>query len=367
VSAQSLYPLLIEPRYVERIWGGHDLDAKLGKHAPADKEIGESWEIYEENSVANGLLQGKTIGLLREELGRDLMGHVAPEGLFPLLTKLIDAREALSVQVHPDDHFAQTLEHQPYGKTECWYVVSAAPGATLTYGFKQDATPREYEQLVADGKLDSILRPLEVHEGDVIYIPAGMVHAIGAGIIVYELQQTSDTTYRIYDWNRRDAAGKPRELHVDKAKQVLDYHAITAGAVTPLQEPDGVRTVIIAGEYFCQELIETGTTTEAISTYQSPVALCALDQPVMIMAGDDEPVTVAPYSSALIPAGVATYTLQPGPKATSPARALVAYIPTSAEATRRDLLERGFDEEAVDAFLAQFAPAADLGQGVQVS
>ena len=353
----DLYPMLIQPRFDERIWGGHNLAERLGKPAPRDQLIGESWEVYEENRVLNGPYAGRTIGELRAELGRDLTGHVAPDQLFPLLTKLIDAQEVLSVQVHPDDRLARQLEHQPYGKTECWYVIDAAPGAELIYGFSRDTSPEEYKRLVADGRLDEILRPLPVRAGDAVYLPARTVHAIGAGIVVYELQQTSDVTYRIYDWNRRDAAGKSRELHLDKALQVLDFHCFTRGTVLTLHAPGSHRTMLIAGPYFCEELIEAGG-PDAISTSQSPVAICALDQALVMHAGAaGDPVTLAPYSSALIPAAVGTYTLQRASTGEEAARALVAYVPISSEMTRADLLGRGFPAAEVDAFLAQFAPA----------
>src|SRR5579875_1422092 len=124
-----LYPMLTEPRFDERIWGGHNLAERLGKAAPPDELIGESWEVYEENRVENGLYAGRTVGDLRREMGVDLMGHVPADQLFPLLTKLIDAQDILSVQVHPDDRYAQEKLGQPYGKTECWYIIDAQPGA----------------------------------------------------------------------------------------------------------------------------------------------------------------------------------------------------------------------------------------------
>jgi len=361
----DLYPLLITPRYVERLWGGHNLAHALGKAAPADKAIGESWEIYEENTVANGPLAGRTIGGLRGELGRDLTGHVSPDALFPLLTKLIDAQEALSVQVHPDDAFARAKEGQPYGKTECWYVIDAAPGAELTYGFSRDSSPDEYARLVGEGKLDEILRSMPVQAGDVVYLPAGAVHAIGAGIVLYEVQQTSDITYRIYDWNRTDAAGKPRELHVDKARQVLDYHRYTKGAVQTLEVPGSGRAMLIAGQYFCLELIEAGVAGE-LSTHGSAVAVCALDQPLTARTvPGTAPVDLAPYSSLLIPAAAGGYTLQPGAQGGGPARAVVAYVPASADAVRADLALRGISSDRISSFMAQFAPATDLGQAAR--
>src|SRR5205823_9320335 len=232
---------------------------------------------------------------------------------------------------------------------------------------------------VAAGRLDEILRPLPVRPGDVVYIPAGTVHAIGAGIVVYELQQTSDITYRIYDWNRRDASGQTRALHVDKARQVLDYHRCTRGTVRPLHKPDAHRTMVIAGPYFCLEVIEAAA-APALSTDESPLAVTALDQALVVHAGvSGEPVTLAPYASLLIPAAAGTYQLEPAEQAedgrrkaedgrllptsgSATARALVAYVPISSAATRADLIGRGFADTDVDVFLAQFAPATDLGQ-----
>ncbi len=357
----DLYPMAIKPRFDERIWGGDTLATRLGKDAPRDKPIGESWEVYEENTVLNGSYAGQTIGELRATMGRELTGHVSPDELFPLLTKLIDAHDVLSVQVHPDDRFARAQLHQPYGKTECWYIIAAAPGAALTYGFSRDSSPDEYTRLVAEGRLDEILRSLTVRPGDVVYIPAGTVHAIGAGIVLYELQQTSDVTYRIYDWNRRDAAGKPRELHVDQARRVLDYHRWTRGTIAPLSAPRSGRTMLIAGQYFCEELVEAGA-AGPLSTYNSAVAICALDQPVAIQLGSGgEAVTLARYSSLLVPAAAGTYTVQPAQGRNGTARALVSYVPTSDAATRADLADRGFSRDEIDAFMTQFAPATDLG------
>ena len=354
----TIYPMLIQPRFDERIWGGHALAEKLGKAAPPDRLIGESWEIYEENSILNGPYAGKTIGALRRIMGRELTGQVPPDQLFPLLTKLIDARDVLSVQVHPDNHFAQVLEGQPYGKTECWYVIDAVPGAELTFGFARVTGPDEYVKLVASGKLEEILRQLPVRAGDVVYIPAGTVHAIGAGIVVYEVQQTSDVTYRIYDWNRRDDHGKTRELHVDKARQVLDYHRASRGTVRPLRRPGSERSALVAGPYFCLELIEAHGAIE-LHTHDSPVAVCALERTVQAFAGVDS-VLLARYSSLLIPAAAGTYSLEPASR-DDVARALIAYVPRSQEAVRAELQECGFSSDEIDSFLSQFTSPGDLG------
>jgi mannose-6-phosphate isomerase len=345
----GLYPLPIEPKYDERIWGGHNLAERLGKDAPVDECIGESWEVYEENRVLNGPLAGHTIGDLRKELGPDLMGRVPADQVFPMLTKLIDAQQALSVQVHPDDRYARERLHQPYGKTECWYILDAEPDAYLIYGFNRDMSPGEYERMVREGTLEQVLRRLPVRAGDVVYLPARTVHAIGAGIILFELQQTSDVTYRIYDWNRRDAQGKVRELHVQEAMGVLDYRRSPRGTVRTLGAWDG-RTMLVAGLYFCLELVEvTGEMT--IPTYDSPVAICALEHSLTITAGSGSQ-TVRAYSSALVPACVETYSLAPGVDAG--VSALIAYVPASSSAIRAELLQRGYPEHTVDDFLAQF-------------
>ncbi|MGI8968906.1 MAG: type I phosphomannose isomerase catalytic subunit, partial [Chloroflexota bacterium] len=186
----ALYPMLIKPRYDERIWGGHNLARLLGKDAPANEKIGESWEVYDQNSVCNGAYAGRTIEDLRADMKRELTGHVDPSAVFPMLTKLLDAQDVLSVQVHPDDAEAKRLEHEPYGKTECWYVIHAEPGAEIIYGFSRDTDEREYQERLENGTLNEILRSIRVHEHDVVYLPARTLHAIGAGIVVYELQQT---------------------------------------------------------------------------------------------------------------------------------------------------------------------------------
>jgi mannose-6-phosphate isomerase len=362
-AAAGVQPLLVEPHLDERIWGGDKLARRFGKPVPPDKPIGESWEIYDDNIVRNGPYAGSTIAQLRTIMGRDLTGHVPPERQFPILTKMIDAHDVLSVQVHPDDHFAQLLEHQPNGKTECWYVIEAEPDAVLTYGFVRDSNPQEYEDLVKRGELEGLLLSLPVGSGDVVYIPAGTVHAIGAGIVVYELQQTSDVTYRIYDWNRRDAKGQSRELHVDKARQVLDYHRWTRGKVEPLTRPGSGRAMLIAGEYFCEECIEADAGRE-ISTYDSAVAVFALDQPLIVEAGGVA-VSLAAYSSLLVPAAAGSYRLIDASDGET-GRALVSYIPESQDAVRTDLEERGFSTAEIDTFMAQFAPADDLGKGIKV-
>ena len=299
----ALYPYVIEPKLTAAIWGGDALVRRFGKAGDPTATLGESWECWDENTVANGSLRGWTIAQLRADLGGALMGDLDAGRMFPVLTKIIDARAALSVQVHPGDAYAQRVERQPNGKTECWYVLDAKPGADLILGWNRAASREEYERRVADGTLGDILRRVPVSAGESYYLPAGTLHAIGAGIIVYETQQASDLTYRIFDWNRIGTDGKPRELHVRKAGDVLDYAEARAGAVRPIEyELESVhRTALIADDHFSVERVGVRTPAARISTAGRPLIASALDTAVTLHCSGGE-AALAPYQTALIPA-----------------------------------------------------------------
>ncbi len=210
------------------IWGGEKI-VPYKQLVSDQKSVGESWELSgvkgSESVVADGPYAGKTLPELIDLLKGDLVGKKVYEkhgNEFPLLIKFIDARKDLSIQVHPDDELSHK-RHGKNGKTEMWYVVGADKGAHLLSGFSKKVTPEEYAAKVADNTLTDVLTNYEVHEGDVFFLPAGRVHAIGAGSFVAEIQQTSDVTYRIYDYGRLGADGKPRELHVELAKDAIDF------------------------------------------------------------------------------------------------------------------------------------------------
>ncbi|WP_430409672.1 type I phosphomannose isomerase catalytic subunit [Kordia sp.] len=224
----KLHPLKFNPILKERIWGGTKLKTMLQKNTKGEA-IGESWEISdvkdEPSVVAKGELQGKTLQELSETFQAALLGKKVYETFgtkFPLLIKYIDAKTDLSIQVHPNDALAKK-RHNSFGKTEMWYVIQADEGAELMVGFNQEVSKKEYQTHLKNNTLTEILNFEKVKKGDVYFLPTGRIHAIGGGIVLAEIQQTSDITYRIFDWNRVDAAGNSRELHTALALDAIDY------------------------------------------------------------------------------------------------------------------------------------------------
>ncbi|MEW6356062.1 MAG: type I phosphomannose isomerase catalytic subunit [Planctomycetota bacterium] len=232
MKASKLYPFKLSDVFHEKIWGGQRLRSVCGKNLPRGKKIGESWEVCdyqtEVSVVREGEYEGVTIRKLFHALPAEILGpKVAKEfgPALPLLFKFIDANDVISVQVHPDDQHAAMHHHEDNGKAEGWYVLHADPGAKLILGLKP-ATPREeFEECIKVGDVSKCLNWIPVKKGDVIYLPPGTVHAIGPGIIIAEIQETSDLTCRLYDWDRPGEDGKPRPLHVDEALSVIDFAA----------------------------------------------------------------------------------------------------------------------------------------------
>jgi len=225
----ELYPLKFEPVLVDKIWGGNSLVKNWGKNADLSRKIGESWEISaipdQLSVVSNGFLAGNNIEELIEVYMGDLTGDSVYDKFgieFPLLIKLIEANEDLSIQVHPGDKLARE-RHNAYGKTEMWYILENSPGASIYTGFNRPVTREKYIDVVESGDLASIMNTEYPVKGDVFFTPAGRIHAIGAGVILAEIQQTSDITYRIFDWNRKSKDGESRELHTELAVDAIDY------------------------------------------------------------------------------------------------------------------------------------------------
>jgi mannose-6-phosphate isomerase len=223
-----LYPLIFQPILKERIWGGRELENLYAKQLPPGKPIGESWEISDRpgdaSVIANGPLTGKTLHWLMENHARELLGDTKPAagGRFPLLCKILDAREKLSLQVHPPGSKAAELNGEP--KTEMWFIADAAPDASLYVGLKRGVTRAECEKKISDGSVADCFHCIPVRAGDAMFLPSGRVHAVGSSLVIFEIQQNSDTTYRVFDWNRTGLDGKPRELHIAQSLASIDFN-----------------------------------------------------------------------------------------------------------------------------------------------
>lgn len=223
----TLYPFTFRPLLKERIWGGQRLRELYNKDLPPDRPIGESWEISDRpgdaSVIANGPLAGRDLRWLMENHGAELLGRKTVTGeRFPLLIKLLDARETLSLQVHPPAAKAKELGGEP--KTEMWYVAAAEPGAELFVGLKRGVTREHFEAQLTAGTVAECFHRVQVTAGDAMFLPSGRVHALGGGLVIFEIQQNSDTTYRVFDWNRVGLDGKPRELHIPQSLASIDFH-----------------------------------------------------------------------------------------------------------------------------------------------
>ena len=255
----KLYPLTFTPVLKDYIWGGRTLE-QLGRTLP-EGIIAESWEVAAHPdgtcTVDNGDYAGKLLTEVHAELGLDLIGTknawAQARGKFPLLIKLLDANRPLSVQVHPDDTYALNNEANELGKNEMWVVLQAKPGAQLILGVKAGANRDSFHQAIQDGSLEDYLHYLPVKAGDHICVPAGSLHAILDGLLIAEIQQNSNTTYRVYDWNRVGKAGKPRRLHIEKSLDVINFEQVEPELCPPrpVFEADGIRRLELCRNPYC--------------------------------------------------------------------------------------------------------------------
>lgn len=245
------YPLLLQPRFKERVWGGRRLAELYGKPLPAGVRIGESWEVTDRpgdvSVIRNGPWTGRDLRWLMEQHREGLLGGAADMGgRFPLLVKILDARELLSVQVHPPAEVAEQLGGEP--KTELWYVTEADPGAVIYVGLRRGVTREWFEQRLQEGRVAECIHRFAVRAGDAVFLPSGRLHALGAGIVLFEIQENSDTTYRVYDWDRPGLDGRPRELHVREALASIRFDDVEPG---PLPE-----TWVPRGRGQCRDLVK---------------------------------------------------------------------------------------------------------------
>lgn len=236
------YPVTFEPQFKERVWGGRRLSELFGKSLPGSGPIGESWEITDRPEVVsvirNGPFAGRTLRWLLEHHGAEVLGHpVAPGERFPWLIKILDARDDLSLQVHPPASRAAELRGEP--KTEMWYFAAAEPGSRIYVGLKPGVTRDEFERRTADGTVAGCFHVETPSRGDAMFVPSGRVHALGGGSVVFEIQQNSDTTYRVFDWNRTGLDGRPRELHLESSMASIDFDDVSPGMIQSGWTTDG--------------------------------------------------------------------------------------------------------------------------------
>lgn len=314
----ELYPIKFNPRFKSKIWGGNKLKTVLNKEINGHKSVGESWEISclpnELSVVSNGLLQGRTIDNLIQEFRSELVGgHVYEKfgNEFPLLIKFIDANDYLSIQVHPDDELAKE-RHNSFGKTEMWYVVDAKRDAELIVGFNQPMDREKYLKQIEMGKLKEVLNYETVDKGDAFFIPAGRIHATGPGILFAEVQQTSDITYRIYDWDRVDDKGNARVLHTELAKETIDFDFINEFKSKYNQDKNKSNTIAKC-DYFTTNLISLDSSVyKDYSLIDSFVVYMAIEGHTSISYSSNKPsVMLKKGETILIPAALKNIHITP--------------------------------------------------------
>jgi len=349
--------------YLGRIWGGRRLETLFEKSIPAGKSIGEAWLVSDhpshESVVSNGPHAGKTLHQLLKTNPGAILGDrpsLTPHGRFPLLLKILDAHEPLSVQVHPDDECAKRLQEPDVGKTEMWYVLHADPGSELICGLDPHMTRDGFRKAVSGDTLGKSLKRITVNKTTAVLLTAGTVHAIGKGIALAEIQQNSDLTYRIYDWGRVQENGRPRELHVDKALEAIQFGSRFPGPANPLTYfDDGVhRSVLAACRHFAAELvtIEERSVRRSLGQTFHIVLTCTGN-----LTFDDgfSPVVLPPGQAALLPASLGGYIVQ------GTGSYLDYYVPDLERDIIQPLLAEGFPRACITA-LGGSPSASDLAE-----
>jgi len=301
-------PLIFEPIFKERIWGGHRLASKFGKKTPSTATIGESWEIVDrpeaQSIVRNGPFRDRTLHELWTHDRQLIFGNLPDAPRFPLLIKLLDAHRQLSLQVHPPQKTATQLGGEP--KTEFWYVASAIPGAKLYVGLRQAVARAQFEEAVRAGTVANLVHAIEVQTGDAIFLPAGRFHGVGGGNLLVEIQQNSDTTYRVFDWNRIDrATGKPRQLHVDQALASIDFNDVAPKLIEPSGE------LLIKHKLFEIQKWNLDSPREVAPIHQFAIVCCLTGS---VRCAD---VDLRPGEFLLMPASLEDRQLQPRNEATT--------------------------------------------------
>lgn len=307
----NLYPMKLSAPCKDYIWGGNRLREEYGKISDANK-IAESWELSchkdGESVIVNGDFTGKTLSEFIAAQGKGVLGKNCEKfEYFPILIKLIDAKDNLSVQVHPNNEYALRVEGE-YGKTEMWYIVDCDPGAELLYGFKSNISKEEFERRIKDNTLLEVTNSVPVHKGDVFFIESGTLHAIGKGILIAEIQQNSNTTYRIYDYGRVGADGKPRQLHIEKAVEVTELTPpkYPTKAMGEIQQKDGCTVQLLSEcEYFRVNKVCSEEKCDLEASNNSFNSILVLDG-----EGEIDGLSLKKGESCFIPAGYGKYTFK---------------------------------------------------------
>ncbi len=342
-----LYPYKMMPVYKDYIWGGHNL-RKLGKSIP-DGQVAESWELSgisgSESKIANGPLKGQALTEVIRRYGRLVLGDkFASEKInagLPVLLKFIDANDRLSIQVHPDDEYAVECEHGKMGKTEMWYIIDAKPEASVIHGFSEGYDKGRIHDCILQYKHGGLYREVKVKKGDVVFVPAGTVHALNDGLVVAEIQQHSDLTYRLFDYDRTDAAGNKRPLHINKALDVLDYKNHKALYKGLSVSYDKIETKYLAlSEYFCVRQLEANGTPVELFAEGSFSAFMFITGEAEIMY-DTEKLHVDALETVFIPAYMGSY------KIDGEFSAIQIFIPDSVMDVYASLMEEGFSSEEI--------------------
>ncbi len=315
-----MYPLKFKSIVKDKIWGGDKLEKLYGKNPDGLPNIGESWELSgypgDVSVVTNGYLAGKTLQELLDTYEEQFVGNRVYNRFgnsFPLLFKLIHAEDDLSIQVHPNDEVA-LKRHNTLGKTEMWYVLHAKPGAELIIGFNKSYSKKEYSQALAEDRVKELLQRVPVQSGDCFFIPAGLVHAIGKGTVLAEIQESSDATYRIYDYKRKDSAGNERELHNDLALDVINFKA-SKKPKTEYQRILNEAVQLVKCDYFTTNLLEFDKKiTLPYNLTETFVVFMCLDG-ILEISGGTSTVKVEKGETVMLPAGMKYPTLIPNGKA----------------------------------------------------
>lgn len=302
-------PIKLSPAFKDYLWGGTKLRTDFNKKCDFDK-IAESWELSThkdgQSIVATGNMSGLKLSEYLEKTGEAALGEKAAKfDFFPILIKLIDAKENLSVQVHPGDEYALRVEGE-YGKTEMWYIVDCEEGASLYYGFNREITPEEFAERIKNNTVLEVLNKVSVKPGDLFFIEAGTVHAIGEGIVICEIQQNSNTTYRVYDYDRRDKDGKPRQLHIERAIEVANLKK--APEISPKKRIDGETVLLAECKYFTAFKMDISGEKEIAVNKESFNSLIILNGSGEIKSGG-ESMKIEKGDSIFVPADTGKYTL----------------------------------------------------------